>query len=247
LNNWPKIVIPTLVVSILGSIYLMFVWHGRQDPGVTQHSRYQDVSKDELVIMKAYFPRYFEDTERIAGTTVWMKNGYVISYFVYSNDRVDFTKRVGLVPSDQRLDVKKIVKAALPVGQYDGMTSGKQQAFAIFSTPGSEGLYAVPIGFMNGDDEAYYSDALFFYDDPHTIYDYWPKDVWTAIDAHQVKTGMSELQTRLAVGQKMDLRGHEEGERTVIFDQAGKHWTVRFQNKQAVSVQSDNGTVAKGE
>lgn len=247
MNNWPKIVIPTLVVTIIGSIYLLFVWHGRQDSGVAPKSRYQDVSKDDLVVMKAYFPRYFEDTERIAGTSVWMKNGYVIPYFAYSNDHVDFTKRIGVVPSLQRLDVKKIVKAALPAGQYDGMTSGKQQAFAVFATPGSDGLFAVPIGYIDGDKEGYYSDALFFYDDPHTIYDYWPKEFWTAIDAHQVKPGMSELQARLAVGQKMDAHGKEEGERTIVFDQAGKHWTVRFENKRAVSIQSDNATVAKSQ
>jgi len=35
------------------------------------------------------------------------------------------------------------------------------------------------------------SDILFFYDDPHMIYDHWSKDVWAAIDAHQVKPGMS--------------------------------------------------------
>ncbi len=38
--------------------------------------------------------------------------------------------------------------------------------------------------------EAYFCDMLFFYDDPHTIYDHWPKDVWAAIDARQVKPGI---------------------------------------------------------
>ena len=68
--------------------------------------------------------------------------------------------------------------------------------------------YATPVGAIDGSEEQYYSDLLFFYDDPHMIYANWPKDVWAAIDAHQVKPGMNELETRLALGQKMqtDIR-----------------------------------------
>jgi hypothetical protein len=63
--------------------------------------------------------------------------------------------------------------------------------------------------------------------------------VWTAIDAHQVKPGMSELETRLAVGQKMHPDGTEEGDRTVTYDQDGKHWTVTFQKNRAITVKND--------
>ena len=41
------------------------------------------------------------------------------------------------------------------------------------------------IHWVDGSQEEYFSDVLFFYDDPHTIYDNWPKNVWAAIDAHQ--------------------------------------------------------------
>lgn len=248
MKNWQRVLIPTLVVLVISGIYLVLLWHSRQDPGpAAQNNQSQNINKDDLVVMRAYFPRYFEDTQRLEGTTVWMKNGYAISYFPYSGDHVDFAKRVGVVPSNQRLDVKKIVKAALPAEEFDGITGGTQQALAVFSMPGSEGLYAVPIGFMDGKDEAYYCDMLFYYDDPHGIYDQWPKDVWAAIDAHQVKPGMSELQTRMAIGQKMQPHGNTEGERTVIYDQAGKRWTVRFENNHATSIQGGNATVAKGE
>jgi hypothetical protein len=50
---------------------------------------------------------------------------------------------------------------------------------------------------------------------------------------------MSELQTRLAIGQKMHAEGTEVGERTVTYDQDGKHWTVTFENNRATAVKSE--------
>jgi len=81
--------------------------------------------------------------------------------------------------------------------------------------------------------------VLFFYDDPHTIYDYWPKDVWAAIDAHTVKRGMNEVQTQLAVGHMMHSQGGREGNRTVTYDQAGKKWTVTFESGRAMEIHQD--------
>ena len=159
-----------------------------------------------LAVVRTFSPAHFEDTLRLQGTTVWMKNGYTMPYFKYEGGHVDFSKRVGLIPSLQQLEVKKIVKAAVPANVDDGISHGSRQALAVFALPGSPDLYATAIGVMDGSQEAYYPDILFFYDDPHTIYDHWPKDVWAAIDAHQVKPGMSELETRMAIGQKMHAR-----------------------------------------
>jgi hypothetical protein len=127
----------------------------------------------------------------------------------------------------------------LPPKEDDSLEHGTRQAFAVFALPGNEELFATPIGAMQGDQEAYFADALFFYDDPHTIYDYWPKDVWAAIDAHQVKPGMSELQTRMAIGQKMHPDGDKEGDRTVTYDQDGKHWTVTYVKNRATVIKSE--------
>jgi len=152
---------------------------------------------------------------------------------------VDFNKRAGLIPATQRLEVKKVVKAVTPMNVDDGMGHGSRQVFAVFALPGGKDLFATPIGAIEDNQEAYYPDLLFFYDDPHGIYDHWPKDVWNAIDAHQVKPGMNELQTRLAIGQKTHANGREVGERTVTYDQSGKHWTVTFENNRATAVKNE--------
>lgn len=240
MKTWQKALIPTLITLAIGGIYLFSVWKSRQDPGVIgREAASETVNKDDLAVVRAFFPQHFEDTLRLEGTTVWMKDGYVIPYFPYRGGQVEFAHKVGVIPSAQRMDVKKIIKAAVPANVDDGMGHGSRQALAVFALPGGKDLFATPIGTMEGSEEQYYPDLLFYYDDPHTIYDDWPKDVWAAIDAHQVKPGMSELEVRMAIGQNMHGDGGKEGDRTVTYDQGGKKWTVTFEKNKA--------TVIKGE
>jgi hypothetical protein len=235
-----KILISLVITLIIGGSYLFSVWRQRQNPGVIgQKDAKQTLSQDDLVVMRAFFPVHFEDTLRLEGTTVWMKNGYIAPYYLYTNGRVEFAKRVGLIPAAQRLEVKKIIKQAVPASVDDGISHGSLQVFAVFALPGGAALYATPVGAMQGSEEAYFCDMLFYYDDPHTIYDHWPKDVWAAVDAHQVKPGMSELETRMAIGHKTQTDGEKEGDRTVSFDQAGKHWTITFVKNRATAIESE--------
>ena len=237
---WKIVVIPTLITLTIGSIYLFSVWKQRQNPGVINPAdANQPANEDDLAVVRTFSPQHFVDTLRLQGTTVWMKNGYTMPYFRYEGGRVEFNKRVGLIPSLQRLDVKKIVKAAVPANVDDGMSHGSRQALAVFALPGSPDMYATAIGAMDGSQEAFYPDILFFYDDPHTIYDHWPKDVWAAIDAHQVKPGMSELETRMAIGQKMHATGETEGDRAVTYDQDGKQWEVTYVGNKATEIKAE--------
>ena len=237
---WQTALLTTSVTLTIGGIYLFSVWRHRQEPGVSRQSDAgQTLSKDELVVMRSYFPQHFDDLQRLEGTTVWMQNGYTMAYFPYVSGQVEFGKRVGVIPSAQRLEVKKIVKAAVPAKVDDGIAHGSRQAFAVFALPGGKELFATAVGTMQGSQEGYFTDLLFYYDDPHTIYEHWPKEVWAAIDAHQVKTGMSELETRMAIGQKMHPDGSKEGERTVEYDQDGKHWAVTYVKNQATKIESE--------
>ena len=239
MKTWKVVVVSTLLTAAIGGIYLFFVFKQRQNPGVVpQTDASQTLTRDDLAVVREFFPVHFEDTQRLAGTSVWMRNGYTIPFYPYAGAQVVFAKRLGLIPAAQRLDVKKIVKGPVPAKEDDGIEHGSRQAFAVFALPGKPDLYATPIGYMQGSEEGYYTDILFYYDDPHTIYDNWPKDVWAAIDAHQVKQGMSELETRMSIGQKMHSDGSTEGDRTVTYDQDGKHWTITYANNRATTIQT---------
>jgi hypothetical protein len=239
-KTWQKMLISFLITLAIGGTYLFSVWRQRHTPGVVeQQIANQRPDLDKLAVMRAFFPAHFEDTLRLEGTTVWMKNGYIMPYYPYTGGHVVFARRVGVIPAAQRLEIKKIIKHAAPAAEDDGISHGSRQAFAVFALPGGTTLYATPIGAIQGNDEAYFCDMLFYYDDPHTIYDHWPKAVWTAIDAHQVKPGMSELETRMSIGRKLHSSSTTEGDRTVSYDQAGKHWTVTFVKNRATEIKSE--------
>jgi len=238
-KTWKMIVVSTLVTLAIGGVYLFSVWKHRQNPGVVpQSDASQKLSDDDLAVVRSFFPAHFDDLQRLEGTSVWMRNGYTIPYYPYVGGHVEFAKQVGVIPAAERLDVKKIVKAAAPAAVVDGIEHRSRQAFVVFALPGNPELFAVAVGSMDSQLESYFTDLLFYYDDPHTIYSHWPRDVWASIDAHQVKQGMSELQTRMAIGQNMHPDGDKEGDRTVRYEQGGNEWTITYVKNRATTIET---------
>ena len=242
---WQKILIPTAIVLLVSGTYLFFVWKHRQNPGVVgrQNQPEQPRSLDDVAVVRILSPAHFDDVTPLAGTSVWMKDGYAMPYFTYAGGRVEFNQRIGLIPAAQQLDVKKIVKQAAPASVDDNVQHDGRQVFAVFTLPGGKDPFATPIGYINGHDEAYYTDMLFYYDDPHKIYSNWPKDVWAAIDAHQVKPGMSELETQMSIGEKLHPDGPTEGDRTVTYDQNGKQWKITYVDNHATQIKTGQATL----
>ena len=237
MKTWQKILIPTVISLAIGGGYLLYIFHQRQNPGVVgQVDPNQSLSQDDLAVVRQFFPQYFEDLKRLEGTRVWMLAGYSMPYFPYEKGQVQFTKPVGLIPADQPMDVKKIIKAPVPANVDDRLAHGARQALAVFTMPGSTDTFVTPVGAMEGAGEKYFTDQLFYYDDPHTIYNHWPKDVWAAVDAHQVKPGFSELQTRMAIGMKEHPDGATEGDRTVTYEMLGKKYTITYVKNHATTI-----------
>jgi hypothetical protein len=50
---------------------------------------------------------------------------------------------------------------------------------------------------------------------------------------------MSELQTRMSIGQKIQSESSLEGNRTVTYDQAGKTWTITFVDNKATTIKTN--------
>jgi hypothetical protein len=238
-RTWQKILLIVALTVAIGGVYLYTVWRQRQQPWAAKNTNpEQNLTPDDVAIVRVKWMTTFDDTLSLVGTSVWMKKGYVMAYYPFAGGRVEFSKPAGLIPAAQRLDVKKIVKAVAPASVDDGISHGDRQVFAVFALPGSAALYATAIGAIQGDQEAYFCDNLFYYDDPHTIYDNWPKSVWAVIDAHQVQPGMSELETQMSLGQTIETDGGSKGNRDVTYDVNGKKWTVTFVNNHATAIKS---------
>jgi YD repeat-containing protein len=242
-KTWKAVLIPIVITLIIGGIYLAIVFHNRavSDAAVRKAAE-PHYTADEVAIDRQEFPAHFDDVQDLAGKSVWMRNGYTMPYFPYAGGRVNFAKQVGLLAPAQRLDVKKAIKAVAPASVSDRISHGDHQAMIVFSLPGSpntdSALYATPVGVLQGDNEQYFDDMLFFYDDPHTIYSHWPKETWAAIDAHQPKPNMNELQMSLAIGMNITTDSQTPGDRTVNYDTNGKKTAVTFAGDKATSIQA---------
>ncbi|MGA7244711.1 MAG: hypothetical protein WBX19_16100 [Terracidiphilus sp.] len=240
MKPWKIVVIPTAIMLVIAGIYMFSVYKKRQNPGVVNQGQEQKLTADDVAVVRMEFPAHFDDLKDVEGKSVWMKNGFTMPYFPYAGGKVDFKKRVGVIPPLQKLEIKKAIKVAVPADVDDGISHGSKQAMYVFTLPNEKQEYATPVGATDGSEEQYYSDLLFFYDDPRTIYANWPKDVWAAVDLHKAKPGMNELQTRLALGQKIQTDNPQtEGNRTVTYDADGKKWTVTFVNDRATKIQKE--------
>jgi hypothetical protein len=98
----------------------------------------------------------------------------------------------------------------------------------------------VPIGAQKGDEFKFYSDDAFFNEDPHELYKHWPANIWQKIDNHEVQSGMSELQTSLAIGAGAPeaYSSGQYGSRTLHYKNGGKAMAVTFENDKAVEIKA---------
>ena len=243
MKTWQKLVLVTLLMVLILGARVYFVWKERQDPGVIgrQAEAGPRPTQDELAYVKLMLINSFTMAKQLEGTTVWVKAGYSLPYYPYAGGAVEFAKRVGVLPAAEKLAISKIVKAVAPAKEENRVPHGSRQYFAVFTIAGPDteaGTFAAPIGYIEGDNERFYTDQLFYYDDPKTIYDNWPKPVWDAVALHTPTLGMSENQARMAAGILIESDSTEIGNRTVTYDAGPKKWTVTFQKGVATAVKA---------
>ena len=95
---------------------------------------------------------------------------------------------------------------------------------------------AVPIGAEKGSEIRIYSDDAFFIEDPHELYKHWTADMWKAVDAHEVKQGMSELQASFAIGMGVPDGSGDYGSRTLRYPNGGKPLAITFRSDKAIEI-----------
>jgi hypothetical protein len=77
---------------------------------------------------------------------------------------------------------------------------------------------------------------MLFIQDPHELYKHWPTEVWQAIDRHEVKPGMSELQADFAIGIGLLEPASDSLDRTLDYPNGGKPVTISFHDGKAIAV-----------
>jgi len=244
MKNWQAIGLLTLVVLLAAGGYLAYVFHERSEPPVQKVQAPQRLLTDDDVVQpRKMYIATLKDSKDLIGKRVWIQAGYALDYYPYAGGRVEFAHPAGVLPSVEKLEIANIVTQKAPANLATRVPLGDKQVFAVFKMPDDSKEYATAIGTINGasggTDETYYCDQMFYYDDPHKMYKHWPADVWQAVDQHQPKPGMNELQVAMALGTIQQSQSPDYGNRTVTYDAGGKKWAVSFVKDKATTVTSE--------
>jgi hypothetical protein len=225
-----------LAATLVAGTRLAYILYQRHESQV-EHAKKQapPLTPDYYVNPKKLHPYDLNSARQLTQQPVWVKVGYAYVYYPYDPARhhVDFSHEAGKLLPLEKLQIKDVVSAEAP------QSPGERQAMAVFEEDGKP--YAFSIGSMKGADYKFYSDDMLFIQDPHELYKHWPADVWDAIDKHQVKPGMSELQADFAIGLGIPESSGAPGNRTVNYPNGGNPLSITFRNDKAVAIKAGSG------
>lgn len=238
MKTWQKVGIITLIVLIAFGIRVYFLYRERHEPGPRpQQVAEQQLSRDDLVIPRKLYIDSLASAKILDGKTVWVQSGYSLDYYPYVRKHVDFDHPQGVLASVQPLQIQVILTEKTPAKVATRVPKGDKQVFAVFKMPNDpDHEYATAIGYFQGTDSTFYCDQIFYYDDPHQMYNFWGPKIWAAIDQHHPVPGMNELQTAMALGVIQQSESSQIGNRTVDYDAGGKKWSVTFRNDKATAI-----------
>jgi hypothetical protein len=140
--------------------------------------------------------------------------------------------------------IKDAFEQVAPKAATVRIPGGDRQVLLAFTLPKSADPakeYAVPVGYRDAGQYTFYTDEIFFYDDPHELYKHWDPKIWQAVDEHRVILGMNERQVELALGQVSKSLSNDYGNRLVIFSNLGKPFAVTFVKNHVTAFRPDQG------
>jgi hypothetical protein len=183
---------------------------------------------DYYVTPKKLYPYDLKSARQLTQMPVWVKEGYRYTYYPFNaaTRRTDFAHEAGTLLPIERMEIKDVVIDVLPKG-------GQRQMMAVFQKDGNN--YAVPIGLESEGQYKIYSDEMFYVEDPRELYKHWPADVWQAVEHHEVKPGMNELQADFAIGMGVPDAGGSS-EKTVRYPNGGKPLVVTYREGKAIEI-----------
>jgi hypothetical protein len=220
MKTWHKAALMIVPPILILGIGILIIHHQRSSEPVASKPQVVErpVTDDEVVQPRKMYIASLNEAKDLAGRTVWIQAGYALDSYPYAGGQVEFAHPVGVLPSVQELAIEKVITEKAPANLATRFPVGDRQVFTVFKMPSDAKEYATAIGTIKGTDETYYCDEIFYYDDPRKLYKHWPADVWQAVDQHQPKPGMNELQVSMALGTIQQAESSDYGNRTVTYD-----------------------------
>src|ERR1700730_15195543 len=229
MNNGAKAAIGATAVLILAvGGQLLWLHHERNAPVTAKAPEREVIAADDLVFLKKKRPDTLKDIKELDGSTLWVSAGGQMEFYPYVGHAAQYGKGAGTLLGAEPIVVKDAVEQAAPKAATFRVPGGDKQVLLVFTRPNDTKEYAVPVGYRQAGQYTFYTDEIFFYDDPHELYKHWGPEIWKAVDAHQVILGMNERQVELSLGQVSNSTSKTYGNRMVVFANLGKPMAVAF-------------------
>ncbi|HEV2397610.1 MAG TPA: hypothetical protein VGS27_11760 [Candidatus Sulfotelmatobacter sp.] len=230
-----RIQLTLLIAFIAATARAGYIFYQRHEDrlAVERQNKARDVgysNADYYVNPRKLHPYDLKSAKQLTQQPVWVKEGYRYVYYHYdpATKHVDFAHDAGTLGPIEKLSILDVVSASNTV-------SGQpKQVVAVFEKEGKK--YAVPIGYETNGEYKIYSDEMFFIEDPHELYKHWPQDVWQAVEQHEVKPGMNEMQADFAIGMGVPDAGDSSYEKTVRYPNGGKPLVVVYKEGKAAEI-----------
>ncbi len=234
-NTKKLIQIAFVLAIIVAGIRVALIWQERHSSSApSKPSKAAPLDADYYVVPKKLHAYDAKDALELTKQPVWAREGYRYSYYAYNPaaKRVDFKQELGTLAPIEKLEVTDVVTQASP-GR-----PGEKQIMAVFRRDGK--YFAFPIGAQKGRDAQVYADEIVYIQDPHELYKHWSADTWAAIDRHEPKIGMNELQVSFALG--MGTLEKSVGDTRVInYPNGGNPLRLTFRNGHVEDIQPGSG------
>jgi hypothetical protein len=215
-----------ILIAGVRTAYILYERHEAAQPVVTREA---PLNADYYVVPKRLHAYDLQSAKELTKQPVWVKEGYRYTYYPYSNHHADFKQEAGLLLPIEKLQITDVVTEATP-----GLP-GQRQLLAVFEKDGKS--YAVPIGSVKGSDYQIYSDEMLYIQDPHDLYKHWTAETWAAIEQHQVKPGMNELQADFAIGMGIPERSSDpQAVKTVNYPNGGHAVSITYREGKAAEI-----------
>jgi hypothetical protein len=226
-----KIQIVLILAVVITGIRLAWILYERHQNAV-QHAEPQTkaLNPDYYVSAKKLYPYDLKSAKQLMQQPVWVKVGYAYPYYSFNpaSRRAELAQEAGRLLPLQKLQIRDVVLGPAP-GDHR-----RKEVLATFQQNGT--WYAAPIGTEQDGDYKFFSDDMVFIQDPHELYKHWPADVWQKIDHHEVKPGMSELQTDFSLGIGLLEPGSDEIDRDLDYPNGGNPLRVSFHDGKAIEI-----------
>jgi len=231
-----------LVLAVGIRVGMIYRERNAPDKSIKPAAR-EAIADDDLVFLKQKRPSSLADIKDLVGSTLWVSAGGQLEFYPYAGHSVQYGKSAGTLLGADPVMVKSVMEQVAPKAATFRIPGGDRQVLLVFTRPNSEGakVYAAPIGYRQAGQYTFYTDEVFFYDDPHVLYKHWGSEIWKAVDEHRVIVGMNERQVELALGQVSKSTSKDYGNRMVVFANLGKPVAVTFVKNHVTAFRDDQG------